>query len=83
MNDAGGDGWNGVSLSIRDSNSTLLYDFTMSSGYTDREWVCLVTGCYQVVVNTTSINDSSEEAEISWIIEVTCSLSLCVHINSV
>ena len=65
--DSGGDGWQGASFSIYSSNSTsvavslegsVLVTGTLADGFESSEWVCLMDGCYEIVV--TSGTDPTE-----------------------
>jgi len=61
--DSGGDGWGGVTFKIENyTSSVLVYSATLSSGYSSTQWVCLTTGCYNAVVD-------SSDSEISWSLE--------------
>mmetsp|Transcript_43092 Transcript_43092/g.55360 ORF Transcript_43092/g.55360 Transcript_43092/m.55360 type:complete len:756 (-) Transcript_43092:2863-5130(-) len=66
--DQGNDGWNGVEINILTSNNTLVLSSTLASGSMSKQWVCLVTDCYRVVI-------SDSDSEISWELEDRLSVS--------
>jgi hypothetical protein len=56
-----GDGWNGATLSVLDSEGTIVYSYSMAGGEMSETGLCLVSGCYTIIIDAGSF-----PSEISW-----------------
>ncbi len=61
MNDSWGDGWNGANLTLTGDNGTSFGPYTIISGGSGTETICLPDDCYSV-----NITGGSFPGEVSW-----------------
>lgn len=61
MTDTWGDGWNGAQFYIQESGGTIYGPFTLGSGSSGTQSICLPNGCYRVI-----LSEGSFPYEIGW-----------------